>query len=652
MVFDSGCRFDCPAGYEFNVTKSQSATRYCKVDGTWDGQYQVCKDVKPPSFTTCPSNRKFSYNTTFRTNTARVEWEVPQYEDNSILHDVNHKVTLVEVNGYKSPRDFEIGTHRAHYIVTDKAGLQAHCEFVIEVKDKEAPYYTGCPQRIEKEFVAQAPYHDKMRVTWEDPMFQDNSGKDPTSVPSSPNGAFFKEGQHQITYTATDLAGNKNASCQFEIKLKSPTCVLHKRPKNGALACQTIPSYQCQPLCREGYDFAYKPKYLYYCVNKIWMYWPPFPPAEAVWPDCARREDPTSGTLKMASTYYFKGDCNDKEVQAELKERYMKVVSDPMAFPLSFCKFNKDCKLENIQIFCGAVDASRRRRRRRRSLEMEFHIQADFTVKPSNAVASQQDFQNLKSEMKNVYYGEMKNNVNNVNWKNEMKMNLVKPPKVFAPEPYCSGERGAVVGRCDNIKHNCDSSIFPVDPACLCNYDIGNIEKCIECPIGKYYDASDRKCKLCSDGTYQDVEGQFGCKKCQPGFHTLGNDEKNFTSCKEICKPGYFSLTGLGPCRPCRLGYYSTDTWSTSCKMCPTGTTTVLPAASKIEECGMKCAPGTYSPSGVEPCKPCEKGSYQPEEGKLSCLPCKGKKSTYGPGAKSEVYCLDDPSRETAHLRV
>jgi hypothetical protein len=47
MVFDSGCRFDCPAGYEFNVTKSQSATRYCKVDGTWDGQYQVCKGRFP-----------------------------------------------------------------------------------------------------------------------------------------------------------------------------------------------------------------------------------------------------------------------------------------------------------------------------------------------------------------------------------------------------------------------------------------------------------------------------------------------------------------------------------------------------------------------------------------------------------------------------
>ena len=39
----------------------------------------------------------------------------------------------------------------------------------------------------------------------------------------------------------------------------------------------------------------------------------------------------------------------------------------------------------------------------------------------------------------------------------------------------------------------------------------------------------------------------------------------------------------------------------------------------------VKCAPGTYSPSGVEPCKPCEKGSYQAEEGKLSCYLARGK---------------------------
>ena len=90
----------------------------------------------PPSFTNCPLNRIFPYNTTYRTNTALVKWDLPEYEDNSINNDVNHKVTLVEVKGYKSPRHFEIGKHRIHYIVTDKEGLQAHCQFQIEVKGK------------------------------------------------------------------------------------------------------------------------------------------------------------------------------------------------------------------------------------------------------------------------------------------------------------------------------------------------------------------------------------------------------------------------------------------------------------------------------------------------------------------------------------
>ena len=43
-------------------------------------------------------------------------------------------MTLEEMEGYLSPRDFPIGKHDIHYIVTDKAGLKAHCEFKIEVQ--------------------------------------------------------------------------------------------------------------------------------------------------------------------------------------------------------------------------------------------------------------------------------------------------------------------------------------------------------------------------------------------------------------------------------------------------------------------------------------------------------------------------------------
>lgn len=54
----------------------------------------------------------------------------------------------------------------------------------------------------------------------------------------------------------------------------------------------------------------------------------------------------------------------------------------------------------------------------------------------------------------------------------------------------------------------------------------------------------------------------------------------------------------------------------------------------------MKCAPGTYSENGVEPCVPCAKGSYQSGIGALSCVECTGGKSTYGPGADSADMCI------------
>jgi len=54
----------------------------------------------------------------------------------------------------------------------------------------------------------------------------------------------------------------------------------------------------------------------------------------------------------------------------------------------------------------------------------------------------------------------------------------------------------------------------------------------------------------------------------------------------------------------------------------------------------VKCAPGTYSGNGVEPCKPCAKGSYQGGIGALSCIECTGGKSTYGPGADALDMCV------------
>ena len=63
------------------------------------------------------------------------------------------------------------------------------------ISDTEPPYYTFCPQRIAQDLVG-----DAMRVTWNEPVFQDNSGEIPSITLNRANGGWFKEGQHLVLH--------------------------------------------------------------------------------------------------------------------------------------------------------------------------------------------------------------------------------------------------------------------------------------------------------------------------------------------------------------------------------------------------------------------------------------------------------------------
>ena len=56
-----------------------------------------------------------------------------------------------------------------------------------------------------------------------------------------------------------------------------------------------------------------------------------------------------------------------------------------------------------------------------------------------------------------------------------MNLDEVKKPTIKSSEPYCSGKKGAVVGRCNALGHNCNNQNYK---SCLCNQKAGNIEKC------------------------------------------------------------------------------------------------------------------------------------------------------------------------------
>ncbi|KAJ7344448.1 hypothetical protein JRQ81_000398 [Phrynocephalus forsythii] len=110
---------------------------------------------------------------------------------------------------------------------------------------------------------------------------------------------------------------------------------------------------------------------------------------------------------------------------------------------------------------------------------------------------------------------------------------------------------------------------------------------------------------------------------------------------QEFCGPGQRHADNR--CASCSVGTYYHDEQE-ECVLCPNGTyqdnegqITCEPCpnlqnpgnlktvgARNISECGGQCSPGEYSSDGFKPCLPCPFGMYQPEAGRTSCFTCGG----------------------------
>lgn len=53
----------------------------------------------------------------------------------------------------------------------------------------------------------------------------------------------------------------------------------------------------------------------------------------------------------------------------------------------------------------------------------------------------------------------------------------------------------------------------------------------------------------------------------------------------------------------------------------------------------VKCPVGTFFNVILRECQPCPQGSFQPEEGQVSCLVCPANTSTKAGSAKSDADC-------------
>lgn len=85
------------------------------------------------------------------------------------------------------------------------------------------------------------------------------------------------------------------------------------------------------------------------------------------------------------------------------------------------------------------------------------------------------------------------------------------------------------------------------------------------------------------------------------------------------CLPGTFSPTGVEPCLPCDPGSYAAWSGMLSCDPCDPGTYAPMPGMTSCDPCDS----GFFADSpGRTSCSSCDPGTYAPHIGMTSCLSC------------------------------
>ncbi|XP_071494889.1 sushi, von Willebrand factor type A, EGF and pentraxin domain-containing protein 1-like [Diadema antillarum] len=268
------CSYGCQTGYTLNGTGEAFINTTCLADGTWSSIPPMsCEDNLPPEVR-CPSS--INDTTDDLMPTREVNWTVPMPTDNSgIRPDL--------VGSHNPPHHFHIGLTVVTYVATDMAGLTAQCNFTVEITDEEKPRVLTCPDDITKNTALPT-----VNVTWNDPVFEDNSGNMIITPPEDVSGSAFPIGDHEIIYTAIDPSQNEE-TCEFTVSVRDYSCQPFPPPLNGAIACtQQLGGQICKMFCSRKYRFVELPEQYYNCSQGSWLAGSTGVPAQMPWPDCSR----------------------------------------------------------------------------------------------------------------------------------------------------------------------------------------------------------------------------------------------------------------------------------------------------------------------------------------------------------------------------
>ncbi|HTH57750.1 MAG TPA: HYR domain-containing protein [Cyclobacteriaceae bacterium] len=157
------------------------------------------KDTNPPQITGC-TNLTLNAGSNCR---AIASWNVTVTD--------NADATPTVSSTYASGSSFPLGTTTVSYTAKDDAGNTSNCSFTVVVKDQTAPVFKTCPSDI----TVTAGSSCTAIASWNAPTATDNCSTTTVTSNHTP-GETFNFGTSLVTYSATDIAGNKSV-CSFNV---------------------------------------------------------------------------------------------------------------------------------------------------------------------------------------------------------------------------------------------------------------------------------------------------------------------------------------------------------------------------------------------------------------------------------------------------
>ncbi|XP_042878589.1 sushi, von Willebrand factor type A, EGF and pentraxin domain-containing protein 1-like isoform X2 [Penaeus japonicus] len=731
--YGSRCEFACDSGYQI----SGPIKTTCIDPGVWSEGHKSprCVDVTPPVIQ-CPEN--ITTATELHEAYANVTWNPPHVKDNS-----KGKIKLHTVPATSQPMKMKIGNHTITYVAMDKLGNKASCEFYVTVVDKDPPRIDEClspPVFLSHEEVVD--------VYWEEPVFSDNSGGE-VKITRSRDPGQFPQGDTMVEYWAEDAAGNV-ATCNITITVQKHACQMPVDPINGAANCTENPdAVFCTLTCDDSYAFAMRPQQDYFCAyDGIWL--PddnpmPFPDCSVTsvsnsisqYGEMAMGEEDDS----ICDDIFFMGQV-ENQLEKKLEDALTAMCSDDVVCEVAAVEAVCESILADAEEEFNSIGFFRRRRSaedealnrywpgrhseegwvywqreapgqriKRDTLLREFDALDDIqrrkrqfgltiqqllgekttTQAPATANSRSENYlgvlidlisKSLASDVSIVQFnsfltklspqeGDFTTNDFLQAFSEEFGEDKTKRLRELAGKQLSGMKIPGLLPRDETPAKNRtardnDSDPFPSVPSDeISSNDYGSSSIIFPghleptAPAGpgakktfkirftveghgsgakdQIGGAMDGLLKAAGDGQ---LDVNFGQRQlhvaairlkenpdyiCEPGSVSQGD------KCVK-CPVGTFFNVVLKECQPCPKGSFQPEEGQVSCIVCPSNTSTKVNSAKSGQDCKAQCLPGSFSDDGLEPCVTCDLGQYQDEYASLSCASCPHNTTTWRRG--------------------